>query len=147
MLTNCYLSHTFEVKTNSHQLNIITETSDLGSLSAQLNLEELWSTLSKCLVELGEMQDTHAVLVLQPAVEAFFQVHVSAAFGDHKERKTAQSESREGQLAHLHHEIAPLSPLPSAQTEGECKTEFTLHIECNVYLPTVDIIWENETKL
>lgn len=93
------------------------ETTDLGSLSAQLNLEELWSTLSECLVELGETQDTHAVLVLQPAVEAFFLVHASAASGDRRERSTTQSESREAQLAHLHHEIAPLSPLPSAQTE------------------------------
>ena len=70
-------------------------------------------------MELGETQDTHAVLVLQPAVEAFFLVHASATSGDRKERTTAQSESREAQLAHLHHEIAPLSPLPSAQTEGE----------------------------
>ncbi|XP_042241661.1 E3 ubiquitin-protein ligase HUWE1-like isoform X2 [Homarus americanus] len=91
----------------------IIETTELGSLSAQLNLDELWSTLSQCLIELGETQDTHAVLVLQPAVEAFFLVHASAASGDRKERSTTQAESREAQLAHLHHEIAPLSPLPS----------------------------------
>lgn len=93
--------------------NEVTETTELGSLSAQLSLDELWSTLSECLVELGETPDTHAVLVLQPAVEAFFLVHASAASGDKKDRTTTQAESREAQLAHLQHEIAPLSPLPS----------------------------------
>lgn len=97
--------------------NELPETTELGSLSAQLNLDELWSTLSQCLIELGETQDTHAVLVLQPAVEAFFLVHASAASGDRKERTTTQTESREAQLAHLHHEIAPLSPLPSVPAE------------------------------
>ncbi|KAK7044038.1 E3 ubiquitin-protein ligase huwe1, partial [Halocaridina rubra] len=95
----------------------VADCSDLGSLSAQLCLDELWSTLSECLVELGETPDTHAVLVLQPAVEAFFLVHASAASGEKKERATTQSESREAQLAHLQHEIAPLSPLPSFPVE------------------------------
>ncbi|XP_037772840.1 E3 ubiquitin-protein ligase HUWE1-like isoform X4 [Penaeus monodon] len=97
--------------------NETTETTELGSLSSQLNLDELWSTLSECLVELGETPDTHAVLVLQPAVEAFFLVHASGASGDRRERTTTQTESREAQLAHLHHEIAPLSPLPSVPTD------------------------------
>lgn len=44
-------------------------------LSELLNLDSLWSTLSDCLKELEETQDHHAVLVLQPAVEAFFIVH------------------------------------------------------------------------
>lgn len=40
-------------------------------------LELLWDTLSDCLSELAETPDHHAVLVLQPAVEAFFLVHAS----------------------------------------------------------------------
>lgn len=44
-------------------------------LSELLNLDSLWNTLSDCLKELEETQDHHAVLVLQPAVEAFFIVH------------------------------------------------------------------------
>lgn len=46
------------------------------SLSSQLTqLEALWETLSQCLLELEHTPDHHAVLVLQPAVEAFFLVH------------------------------------------------------------------------
>ena len=44
-------------------------------LSEQIILEELWDTLGECLSELGRTSDSHAVLVLQPAVEAFFLVH------------------------------------------------------------------------
>ena len=44
-------------------------------LSEQVTLEELWDTLGECLSELGRTSDSHAVLVLQPAVEAFFLVH------------------------------------------------------------------------
>lgn len=46
-------------------------------LSETLQLDHLWNTLSDCLVELEENADHHAVLVLQPAVEAFFLVHAS----------------------------------------------------------------------
>ncbi|KAG8260860.1 E3 ubiquitin-protein ligase huwe1, variant 2 [Homalodisca vitripennis] len=49
----------------------------LPPLSEQLNLDILWNTLSECLTELQHTQDNHAVLVLQPAVEAFFLVHAS----------------------------------------------------------------------
>jgi len=44
-------------------------------LSEQLELDELWEALSQCLLALAKMTDNHAVLVLQPAVEAFFLVH------------------------------------------------------------------------
>ena len=47
----------------------------LPLLSEQITLEELWETLGECLSELGRTSDSHAVLVLQPAVEAFFLVH------------------------------------------------------------------------
>lgn len=49
---------------------------ELLALSEQLtSLESLWETLSQCLLELEHAPDHHAVLVLQPAVEAFFLVH------------------------------------------------------------------------
>ena len=38
-------------------------------------LDELWDALSVCLTALAKMPDNHAVLVLQPTVEAFFLVH------------------------------------------------------------------------
>ncbi|KAG1653506.1 E3 ubiquitin-protein ligase HUWE1 [Nymphon striatum] len=82
-------------------------------LSEQLALEDLWTALSDCLLELADTPDDHAVLVLQPAVEAFFLVHASAA-----EKESAQNaskpESQESQLSHLHQDIAPVSPQPSS---------------------------------
>lgn len=111
-------------ETPSEAMEVDLESNDipmdnLKSLSGELGLDDLWSTLSKCLVELGETPDTHAVLVLQPAVEAFFLVHASAAVPDKKAKPSTPQESREAQLAHLQHEIAPLSPLPASQaSEG-----------------------------
>lgn len=56
-----------------------THQEDPGSLhlSKELKLEKLWDALSDCLSELADTSDHHAVLVLQPAVEAFFLVHAS----------------------------------------------------------------------
>lgn len=48
---------------------------NLPRLSELLNLEELWGMLGECLKELARTPDHHAVLILQPAVEAFFIVH------------------------------------------------------------------------
>ena len=106
-----------EAKPESEAMEVDSDNSEppveMTSLSVELGLDNLWMTLSECLVELGETPDTHAVLVLQPTVEAFFLVHASAASGDKRQRTTTTTESRETQLAHLHHDIAPLSPLPS----------------------------------
>lgn len=41
------------------------------------SLEDLWNSLSECLLRLGKASDPHAVLALQPAAEAFFLVHAS----------------------------------------------------------------------
>lgn len=46
-------------------------------LSSMLSLGNIWHSLSKCLLELEHTPDHHAVLVLQPAVEAFFLVHTT----------------------------------------------------------------------
>lgn len=48
---------------------------ELPRLSDQLQLDEMWQTLGDCLTELAKTPDHHAVLILQPAVEAFFLVH------------------------------------------------------------------------
>ncbi|XP_055847251.1 E3 ubiquitin-protein ligase HUWE1 isoform X2 [Episyrphus balteatus] len=49
----------------------------LEPLSEIICLNELWDTLSECLVHLEKTNDQHAVLILQPAVEAFFLIHAS----------------------------------------------------------------------
>ncbi|XP_065656940.1 E3 ubiquitin-protein ligase HUWE1 isoform X2 [Hydra vulgaris] len=59
-----------------------------AKLSNLLNLGQLWDILGEALTELAETSDPNAVLVLQPAVEAFFLVH-----GSEKENKTTQNES------------------------------------------------------
>ncbi len=56
---------------------IVLSPGELSSLSDILQLDELWDTLSTCLVELEATADHHAVLILQPAVEAFFLVHAA----------------------------------------------------------------------
>lgn len=62
-------------------------------LSELLNLDSLWNTLSDCLKELEETQDHHAVLVLQPAVEAFFIVHSAPQKTKSSTRTTERAES------------------------------------------------------
>ncbi|XP_065772197.1 E3 ubiquitin-protein ligase HUWE1 isoform X4 [Muntiacus reevesi] len=80
---------------------------ELPLLSEQLNLDELWDMLGECLKELEESHDQHAVLVLQPAVEAFFLVHATE-----RESKPPIRDTRESQLAHIKDEPPPLSPAP-----------------------------------
>ncbi|EMP26944.1 E3 ubiquitin-protein ligase HUWE1 [Chelonia mydas] len=77
---------------------------DLPLLSEQLNLDELWAMLGECLKELEESHDQHAVLVLQPAVEAFFLVHATERESKPPVRDTRESqyivfEGEEGQDA------------------------------------------------
>lgn len=107
-------------------------------MSEELRLDALWTTLSDCLLELADTQDQHAVLVLQPAVEAFFLVHASAPPGgassggsaagggagsrEAARRREYRSESRETQLAHIHQEMAPLSPLPVQDSSQQAQT-------------------------
>ena len=52
----------------------------LPPLSEQLQLDQLWDMLSECLTQLSRTPDHHAVLVLQPTVEAFFLVHAGTVF-------------------------------------------------------------------
>ena len=73
----------------------------LESLSLQLHLDELWRALSECLDMLAQTSDPHAVLVLQPTVEAFFLVHASSAEESKSPKKlrSSSSRSRLGQLS------------------------------------------------
>jgi len=89
----------------------------LQSLSVQLELEDLWSSLSACLNALAETNDPHAVLVLQPTVEAFFLVHAGST-EDSKplSKRFRSSQSRIGRLSSFHTisdtESNPASPAP-----------------------------------
>ena len=82
----------------------------MGPLSEQLKVSQLWNTLGDCLTELGASNDTHAVLILQPAVEAFFHVHGL----DHASEKTGPRRGRNtsGSLDLLAESPAPLSVEP-----------------------------------
>ena len=63
--------------TSAQSLSPFTEQS---TLSERLELDDLWAVLGKCLAELSQTQDQNAVLILQPAVEAFFLVHAGNHF-------------------------------------------------------------------
>lgn len=69
---------------------IVLNSIEQQPLSETLQLDHLWNTLSDCLVELEENADHHAVLVLQPAVEAFFLVHASSQPQQSTEQKKFQ---------------------------------------------------------
>ena len=86
----------------------------LDSLSWQLQLDDLWRVLSECLDMLAQTSDPHAVLILQPTVEAFFLVHASNAEEGKapKKSRNASSRSRLGQLSSFHDGGDPTSPAP-----------------------------------
>uniref|UniRef100_A0A4W5KMP7 HECT, UBA and WWE domain containing E3 ubiquitin protein ligase 1 n=1 Tax=Hucho hucho TaxID=62062 RepID=A0A4W5KMP7_9TELE len=94
-------------KTGNGQSETEERLPDLPLLSEQLLLDELWDMLGECLKELEESHDQHAVLVLQPAVEAFFLVHATE-----RESKPPVRDTRESQLSHIKDEPPPLSPAP-----------------------------------
>ncbi|XP_011638354.1 E3 ubiquitin-protein ligase HUWE1 isoform X5 [Pogonomyrmex barbatus] len=94
------------------------EKTALPLLSESLVLDNLWETLSACLLELEYTPDHHAVLVLQPAVEAFFLVHSSSSTSrDRDSRLNATSENRE-----VVPDLAPVSPILS-DNEGTSQSE------------------------
>merc|ERR1719295_2474168 len=86
----------------------------LESLSDQLALSDLWATLSNCLKELADTPDHHAVLVLQPTVEAFFLVHAAVTTTEEK-KKINQKETRKEQLAHIEEKEGVLDSDQSSQ--------------------------------
>lgn len=90
-------------------------------LSTELALDKLWDTLSECLLELADAPDHHAVLVLQPAVEAFFLVHASEKLDSAPILATSRHESGQ-QGTSL--DIAPSSPLTASDlTDGHSSVD------------------------
>lgn len=85
------------------------------SLSIELQLDDLWDTLSECLLELADTPDNHAVLVLQPAVEAFFLVHSPGFSQKAGHRHDEHGVERNSQTAHIDQEVAPISPSDNQQ--------------------------------
>ena len=68
--------------------------------------------LGEALTELGETTDTNAVLVLQPAVEAFFLVH-----GSEKEEEKKDDKQANGTQSSTSLEIPPS---PGPYSPGSC---------------------------
>lgn len=94
--------------------------SQLPLLSESLVLDSLWETLSACLLELEHTPDHHAVLVLQPAVEAFFLVHSSSSPSRGERNNDNAAENLD-----VAADIAPVSPIYSdneSASQGEAAT-------------------------
>ena len=120
----------------------------LQPLSLQLELEDLWSMLSECLDALGKTKDSHAVLVLQPLVEAFFLVHVDSSdeLKQTSKKRSLFSRSRTSRLASFHTlgdaDAAPdspapapmdrISPVPGTPRAGDSEQDLYAHLAPDV---------------
>lgn len=80
-------------------------------LSQELHLDHLWDMLSECLCLLSETPDDHAVLVLQPAVEAFFLVHAPEKSKSSSSRNAPEPVSQ--QVSHIDQSIRMMIDPPS----------------------------------
>lgn len=89
---------------------------ELSPLSETLKLDELWDTLSECLKELEETSDHHAVLVLQPTVEAFFLVHASNQNKSCAALKAAEEAKKEEEAAAAAKAAADAEALAAQET-------------------------------
>eukprot|EP00794_Sanderia_malayensis_P006098 gene6098-6802_t len=107
----------------------------LPRLSSQIILDELWDVIGECLSELAETSDANAVLILQPAVEAFFIVH--AADKDESTDKNKTDASSQQQQQHQQQQqdqsaaslssidlppFSPLSPGPPLSPSRQSST-------------------------
>ncbi|EFA10984.1 E3 ubiquitin-protein ligase HUWE1 [Tribolium castaneum] len=92
---------------------------DIPALSEQLSsIDSLWETLSQCLSELEHTPDHHAVLVLQPAVEAFFLVHSPQQGPSKKQQDTEPSSSQAPESrTTTSAESGDLPPAPSTENK------------------------------
>ena len=101
---------------------LATEPMDVGSLQDNkltdlLNINQLWDSLSECLMALAKLPDPHAVLVLQPAVEAFFLVH-AADLDNEQDKQTKKKKDRETREALSHLECFGPAPTTTASDRG-----------------------------
>lgn len=101
------------------------------SLSIELQLDNLWETLSQCLLELAETPDHHAVLVLQPAVEAFFLVHSP---GSRRRQGHDDNVEKNSQTSHIDQEVAPISPIDGQQIGDNAGTSNGLSYDTQRFL-------------
>jgi E3 ubiquitin-protein ligase HUWE1 len=105
--------------------SMANEPMDVGSflplqdkkLTEILNINQLWDSLSECLLSLAKLPDPHAVLVLQPAVEAFFLVH-AADLDNENEKQTKKKKDRETREALSHLECFGPAPTTNASDRG-----------------------------
>ncbi|XP_053950966.1 E3 ubiquitin-protein ligase HUWE1 [Anastrepha ludens] len=67
-------------------------TNKMPTLSQIISLQDLWNTLSECLIALEESKDEYAVLVLQPTVEAFFLIHATNKKNENKTGSNSESQ-------------------------------------------------------
>lgn len=88
-----------------------------NKLTDLLNINSLWDSLSECLLSLARLPDPHAVLVLQPAVEAFFIVHAADLDND-TEKHTKKKKDRETREAISHLECFGPAPNTAAAERG-----------------------------
>lgn len=112
----------------------------LQTLSQQLELEELWLILSKCVEALSHTEDPHAVFVLQPTVEAFFLVHANYKDDGQKGKKKSShlsTGSRFRRFSSSSHAVdgesnptspSPFSPLPSTPGPGDLDADPFAHL-------------------
>ncbi|XP_025833004.1 E3 ubiquitin-protein ligase HUWE1-like [Agrilus planipennis] len=103
-----------------------SNTAIVPALSDQLkSLESLWETLSACLLELEHTPDHHAVLVLQPAVEAFFLVHSPQQGAGDKEASSKETNKSPDNDMSLSSSSSATSHFPEPDqnsSEGNAKT-------------------------
>ncbi|CAF1080113.1 unnamed protein product [Didymodactylos carnosus] len=103
-----------------------------SKLSELLNINELWDALSDCLTALSQLPDPHAVLVLQPAVEAFFIVHATDT-----ERETERDDKKKK-------DRQPNEPMAHLECSGPAAS-MTQPLD-EPQLPTVPIVESEATN-
>ncbi|KAJ1530610.1 hypothetical protein ONE63_005490 [Megalurothrips usitatus] len=120
----------------------------LPNLSEQLRLDDLWETLSTCLLQLADTPDHHAVLMLQPAVEAFFLVHAPPPSDRERERSSSSSNRANpgvdlvadvpaGRLGSQGQPQAAGQPAGTASTSGDEVPSTSLALESAVPAPVL----------
>lgn len=97
-------------------------------LSELLDLDSLWNTLSDCLKELEETQDHHAVLVLQPAVEAFFIVHSAPQVKTSERNRTQNRTSPAAAVPPVVNNAAPQNNQAENNNSSENNNEQQVHL-------------------
>lgn len=119
-------------KTPSGSNDSKMEIDNEDKLSSELQLEHLWDKLSECLCLLSEAPDDHAVLVLQPAVEAFFLVHAP----EKSNKVDLRTEPVTLQLAHIHQNISSINePLTNEQhTDSDNRQYNNLPLDTQKFL-------------